>query len=256
MMNEATYKRLEALAEDARKPGLTSGEIERWTLRAAAFIRQTLGDEAGTTFDSLKADGRDAELGLKLGHIEGLLAMAEIASSIVGSAQTRLGQTTAAPDSVNVVGQTGKRVFVVHGHDGEAKESVARFLQKIGLEPIILHEQASSGRTVIEKFETYSHGVAFAVVLLTADDVGAALTDASNLRARARQNVIMELGYFIGKLGRMRVCALHKGSLELPSDYQGVIYLEMDQGGAWKTKLAQELVQAKVTIELAGLLET
>ena len=144
----------------------------------------------------------------------------------------------------------------MHGHDNEAKESVARFLQKLGLEPIILHEQASGGRTVIEKFETYSRGVVFAVVLLTPDDIGGVASEPAGFKSRARQNVIMELGYFIGRLGRMRVCALHRGSVELPSDYQGVIYVEMDHAGAWRTKLAQELVQSKVPIELTGLLET
>jgi len=147
-----------------------------------------------------------------------------------------------------------KRVFVVHGHDNEAKESAARFLERLELQPIVLHEQASSGRTIIEKFESYSDDIAFAVVLLTPDDVGAACVSREDLRPRARQNVIMELGYFLGRLGRTRVCALYKGGVELPSDYQGVLYIDMDSSGAWKTKLAQELVQAKLTINLNGLL--
>jgi predicted nucleotide-binding protein len=143
-------------------------------------------------------------------------------------------------------------VFVVHGHDDAAKEGVARFLEKIGLDPIILHEQPSSGRTVIEKFEMFSNDVAFAVVLLTPDDVGSKAGGPS--QSRARQNVIMELGYFMGRLGRTRVCALHKGNVELPSDYQGILYLPMDEAGAWKAKLAQELIHSKITIDLNGLL--
>jgi predicted nucleotide-binding protein len=91
-------------------------------------------------------------------------------------------------------------------------------------------------------------------VLLTPDDIGSAANKPSDLKARARQNVIMELGYFMGRLGRFRVCALHKGSVELPSDYQGVLYIELDPAGAWKAKLAQEFVQAKLPIELSGLL--
>ena len=90
--------------------------------------------------------------------------------------------------------------------------------------------------------------------MLTPDDVGAVATDASNLKPRARQNVIMELGYFMGRLSRLRVCALYKGGVELPSDYQGVLYTEMDSAGVWKSKLAQEFVQAKLTINLEALL--
>ena len=102
------------------------------------------------------------------------------------------------------------QVFVIHGHDESARESVARFLEKLELEPIILHEQPNKGRTIIEKFEDYAD-VRFAVVLLTPDDVGAVKDRADDLRPRARQNVVFEFGFFIGKLGRERVCALGEG---------------------------------------------
>lgn len=210
-MNEATIKRLEAFAAEGQDLETTT-EIQRWAARSYSFIRQALGDEAGVAFNSLSAATWDEELGLKLGHIEGLLAVAQARAgaaqpnSEVSGVPSEIVQSPGPP-----ISHGGKKVFVVHGHDNEAKEGVARFLYKLGLEPIILHEQASAGRTVIEKFETYSHGVAFAVVLLTPDDLGAAAADVSNLRSRARQNVIMELGYFIGKLGRMRVCACTKG---------------------------------------------
>jgi hypothetical protein len=130
------------------------------------------------------------------------------------------------------------RVFIVHGHDDGARESVARFLEKLGFEPIILQEQANRGRTIIEKFE--EHGdVGFAVVLLTPDDEGRAR--GGEFRPRARQNVVLELGYFIGRLGRHKVCALKSGDLELPSDYSGVLWETMDAGGGWKLSLAREL---------------
>ncbi|HET6332086.1 MAG TPA: nucleotide-binding protein, partial [Polyangiales bacterium] len=102
-----------------------------------------------------------------------------------------------------------RRVFVVHGRDESAKEAVARFLAKLDLEPIILHEQPNQGRTVIEKFEG-SADVDFAVVLLTPDDTGELADGSGEPKPRARQNVIFELGYFVGRLGRSRVCALHK----------------------------------------------
>ena len=141
-----------------------------------------------------------------------------------------------------------RKVFVVHGHDEAAKEAVARFLHKIDLQPIILHEQSSGGRTIIEKIEFYG-AVDFAVVLLTPDDVGAARTDRAKLNDRARQNVIFELGYFISRLGRERVCALKKGNVEVLSDFAGVVYTTMDDGGAWRLKLAQEIDAAGITLD-------
>ncbi|MTW18786.1 hypothetical protein GJ689_21530 [Rhodoplanes serenus] len=130
------------------------------------------------------------------------------------------------------------KIFIVHGHDEGARESVARFLQTLGFEPIILHEQANRGRTVIEKVEANSD-VSFAVVLLTPDDEGC--TKGGALEPRARQNVLLELGYFLGRLGRERVCALKRGDVEIPSDFAGVVWEALDAGGAWKRRLGQEL---------------
>jgi len=145
-----------------------------------------------------------------------------------------------------------KQVFIVHGHDEAAKESVARLLEKLELDPIILHEQPNRGRTVIEKFEDYSD-VGFAVVLLTPDDVGAAREDAKNLKPRARQNVLFELGFFIGKLGRERVCALHKGNVEILSDFSGVLWTALDEEGAWRLKLGKEIRAAGLDVDLNRL---
>lgn len=127
---------------------------------------------------------------------------------------------------------------MVHGRDNAAKQEMARFIEKAGLKPIILHEQASMGKTVIEKLEKYSN-VGFAVVLLTPDDVGGE-QNKEDLQPRARQNVIAELFYFLGYLGRDRVCALLKGDVEIPSDIGGVVYIELDAAGAWKTSLLRE----------------
>lgn len=133
------------------------------------------------------------------------------------------------------------KVFIVHGHDNGARETVARFLERIGFEAIILHEQANQGRTVIEKVE--AHGdVSFAVVLLTPDDEGC--VKGGVVEPRARQNVLLELGYFIGRLGRDKVCALKRGQLEIPSDFAGVVWELMDDAGAWKAALGRELQAA------------
>ena len=148
--------------------------------------------------------------------------------------------------------EISRRVFVVHGHDEEAKQSVARCLEKLELKAIILHEHPSQGRTIIEKFEDYAD-VGFAVVLWTPDDVGAAKDDIDNLKPRARQNVVFELGFFVGSLGRQRVCALHKGDVEIPSDFAGVLWVSMDPGGAWRFALGQEMKAAGLDVDLNKL---
>ncbi|CAG8866714.1 nucleotide-binding protein [Pseudomonas fluorescens] len=140
------------------------------------------------------------------------------------------------------------RVFVVHGHDEAALQGLARFLEKLGLEAIILKEQPDQGRTIIEKFEDTADDIGFAVVLLTPDDLGASVK-AETSDARARQNVIFELGYFAGKLGRGRVCLLRKGHVEIPSDLYGVIYTDMDAADGWQTKLVRELKAAKLEFD-------
>jgi predicted nucleotide-binding protein len=144
---------------------------------------------------------------------------------------------------------SGRKVFLVHGHDESAREGTARFLEKLHLDPIILHEQANEGQTIIEKVEKHG-GVAFAVVLLTPDDVGAVRGKEDSLNPRARQNVILELGYFLGRLGRKHVAALLKGDVEKPSDYDGVLYIMMDAAGAWKLQLAKELKAAGLNVDL------
>ena len=141
----------------------------------------------------------------------------------------------------------GRKVFVVHGHDEAAREAVARFLERIDLSPVILHEQANQGRTIIEKFELHSD-VGFAVVLLTPDDLGKAVA-APELAPRARQNVVLELGYFVGRLGRNRVCTLKKGAIDIPSDVLGVVWTEMDGAGAWQMALGRELDAAGYSLD-------
>lgn len=131
------------------------------------------------------------------------------------------------------------KVFIVHGHDDGLTNEVARFVEKIGFEAVILHEQANAGNTIIEKIERNSD-VGFAIVLYTPCDEGKAKSS-EQLRNRARQNVVFEHGFFIAKLGRANVVALHKGEdLELPNDISGVVYVKYESG-TWKTQLADEM---------------
>jgi len=143
-----------------------------------------------------------------------------------------------------------KAVFIVHGHDEVAKTNVARFIEKLDLEAIILHEKPNKGQTIIEKLETNASNIGFAVVLLTPDDVGAPKEKPTDLRDRARQNVILELGYFCGELGRNRVCVLYKDNVEIPSDYLGVVYTPLDDAGGWRLKLAKEMKAAGLDVDL------
>lgn len=140
-----------------------------------------------------------------------------------------------------------RKVFVVHGHDHGFKNTVARFIEQLGLEAIILHERPDGGRTVIEKFEQES-GVAFAVVLATPDDLAESAKNLAKedkigvskeqLEARARQNVVFELGYFIGKLRRAHVALVTQSGVKLPSDLIGIVYIDRSE---WQKRLYDAL---------------
>lgn len=140
------------------------------------------------------------------------------------------------------------KVFVVHGHDELIKIDVARFIEKLGFEPIILHEQASSSKTIIEKIEAYSE-VGFGIVLYTPCDVGGKNTDPAKLQGRARQNVVFEHGYLIGKLGRQNVCQLVKGDVETPTDISGIVYIQFDSVN-WQIDLAKELRRSGYEVDM------
>ena len=148
---------------------------------------------------------------------------------------------------------TSKKVFVVHGHDEALKLQVARCLERLGFDAVILSERPSRGNTIIEKLEEHSD-VCFAVILLTPDDVGRSVSGhQDDLKPRARQNVILELGYFLAFLGRSKVAVLYDESVETPSDYHGVEYILRDCNEAWKLRLAQELRAAGLTVDLNNL---
>ena len=139
-------------------------------------------------------------------------------------------------------------VFIIHGRDDAIKHEVARFVTSLGLAPLILHEQPNRGMTVIEKLESTSERSGFAIALLSPDDVGALATEADAPKPRARQNVIYELGYFVGLLGRNRVCAVLVGDVEWPSDVNGVVHVRMDND--WKLKVAKELRDAGFEVDM------
>lgn len=143
-------------------------------------------------------------------------------------------------------------IFIVHGHNDLVKQTTARTLTQLGLKPIILHEQADGGKTIIEKFEKNSSAVGFAIILLTNDDKGKAKTEA-DYKARARQNVIFEMGYFIGKLGRDRVFLLLEQGVEKPGDLDGIVYTPIDTHDGWKLRLVKELKAAGYSVSADSL---
>ena len=147
-------------------------------------------------------------------------------------------------------------IFVVHGHDEEMKHHVARTLTDLGLDPIILSEQANKGMTLIEKL-VHSSGVGFAVVLISPDDLGyAAKKGPNSAKHRPRQNVVLELGYFIGLLGRDFVCTLKRGDdLELPSDFLNVAYTAYDDANQWRLELVRELQAAGYSVDANSLIK-
>lgn len=145
---------------------------------------------------------------------------------------------------------TKNSVFLVHGHDEGAMHGVARFLEQLGVTPVILQEQINRGMTVIEKFEDFADRAGFAVVLMTPDDYGYRVNAEEEKKHRPRQNVVLELGYFAAKLGRERTFVLTKGTVEMPSDVLGLVYEPMDRSEGWKLKLARELKAAGFDVDL------
>lgn len=150
--------------------------------------------------------------------------------------------------------KVSQKVFIVHGHDEGAKYAVKMFVERLDLEAVILDEQPSEGLTIIEKFEKHAGSADFAIVLITPDDIGAPVEKKDDLKLRARQNVIFELGYFFHALERKGVCALYKEGVELPSDIYGVVYVLMDEFDAWQLRLAKEMRQAGLYFDANKLL--
>ena len=181
----------------------------------------------------------------------------DVTKSIFKEYKSQLQETTSkseAPISNKPKAPMNKsKVFIVHGHDNAAREAAARFVENLGFKAIILHEQASSGQTIIEKIEANSN-VGFGIVLYTPCDVGALQgQEKDDLKPRARQNVVFEHGYLIGKIGRENVCALVKGNIETPNDISGVVYIKMEGEKEWKYKVADEMKESGYNVDLTKI---
>jgi len=148
-----------------------------------------------------------------------------------------------------------EKIFIVYGHDTEAREQLELLLRRLKLEPVILANLVAEGQTIIEMLETHRVGVKYACVLLTPDHEGHKLNCPKENRPRARQNVVLELGMFLSTLGRKRVAILHKGEVELPSDIHGLLYIPFTKHvSETKQRLAAELQEAGFHINIKDLL--
>lgn len=222
-------------------------EIENWSEEVANFLKVAFDEVEEESFDknmplAFNKGSGERYLKRRIGYLKGLLVKINSQKQEVPIIQKNRNSN----DEID-------KIFIVHGHDIAMKESVARFVEGMGLNAVILHEQVNSGRTIIEKFEDYSD-VNFAIVLLSPDDrYYIEKSKSSDLQFRARQNVVFELGFFIGRLGRKVVATLYKEDVEIPSDYKGVLYIKYDNPGAWKVKLAKEMIEVGFQIDLNNL---
>lgn len=244
-------KLIEKAAALKLEPNLQSSDEQAWINLARDFLTRVFGSNSPNVSSVIHATG-DGGLYMGISDHEfqdylrsGLDNKIKLLRSCIEQLQTDIelqglaNHQSEDEASIKAVPSSSK-VFIVHGHNHGVKEAVARFLERLGLDPVILHEKPNAGRTIIEKFSDYAD-VQFAVVLLTADDEGRVRGSSGDPALRARQNVVLELGYFLGKLGRARVCALYEAGVEIPSDYQGVLFVELDKSDRWRFDLVREL---------------
>ena len=220
-----------------------------WRLQSISAI-QELGKSANPLLREIEQDKTGPYFFKDTAqNILGVLKAAAAISEKQGLKKQKLPKTN--EKQIQITEKTNT-VFVVHGHDETLLQQVARFLEKLDIRPIILFEKPGKGRTIIEKLEDHSD-VSFAIVLLTPDDLGRASKE-KDLKPRARQNVILELGFFLGKLNRSKVVVLYDESIELPSDYRGVEYIKIDAEAAWQLRLAKEMKASTFNIDLNKVL--
>ncbi len=150
-------------------------------------------------------------------------------------------------EETNVITNDYSKVFIVHGHDGEIKESVARLIEKQGIEAVILSEKTNNGKTIIEKLEKHSN-VSGAICLFTSDDLGKEKSELRN-KPRARQNVVFEASYFMGKLGRSNVVIIADEQVDMPSDLRGILYTNKTD---WKHNVLAELNEIGYSINFSN----
>lgn len=239
-------------------------EFHKWDARNEEIFTRAFVDANNTDLDGYRQKGRnyfisDVVVEQKqtitklVAYLQGFIERIDLIPCNASAATNEKSQLEISSD----------KVFIVHGHGELVKVTVARTLERLGLKPIILHEQEDYGNTIIEKFESNANDVGFAVVLLTSDDLGISKKDIDKAKAegiepqpseRARQNVVFEMGYFMGKLDRAHVFLLLEYGVEKPGDLDGIVYTPIDPEGMWKVKLAKRLKAMGYKINLDSII--
>lgn len=254
-MNKCEWlEKLIVQAEELIKKRATCSmpDFQSWQTGVERFLEKRFGKES-TELEKFK-DRHFGPIALisdaKIDYSKDCIRDLETTVNELKDYMEELNDENAISEKSNEILQVNNRIFIVHGHNGELKQSIARMIEKMDIEPIILSDKANKGRTIIEKFEDYSD-VKAAIVLLTGDD-GIRGEESSKEKLRPRQNVILEAGYFMGKLGRENVIFVAERDIELPSDLQGVIYVSTDN---WEKTLCRELKQLHFCINLNKLID-
>lgn len=240
-----------------KQPPCKIADLREWKIRTASHLRRILGSDSPILISFQTIAKEYERYGWASGNsridffkgksmVKPFRKQLEHVKLAVELLNARQQEEEEGVKNILITRVQRKKVFVVHGHNEKSLSKTKNFLNELQLEPVVLREQPNQGQTIIEKLEKFSQ-VVFAVVLLTPDDIGGSKSGSHEKQHfRARQNVILELGFFLGKLGRQRVCVLYSHGVEIPSDYQGVLYVEFDESNMWKNKLAEEIKAAGI----------
>jgi predicted nucleotide-binding protein len=139
--------------------------------------------------------------------------------------------------------------LLIYGRDEAAKESLSKFIERLGLRALIFHEEAEGGASIVEKFGQFPN-IDFAIFLFTTGDIAPPRDKTREGQVHVSQNIVFEFGYFVGKLGQKRVCVLYREGVEIPLNYQGIVYIPIDSRGGWRLLVAKEIKEAGIEIDL------
>lgn len=256
------YERFKKIYDDidvliGHRVRTSSQEFISWKTRAERFLRTHYGENSKEVVDF-----RNTHFSLMIytfnetesDYIEACKSGLLTSKAVFGVYLDELKEKDSVQDNkaMRINNVRPNKIFIVHGHDDALKQEVARIVEKQGLDAVILSEQANHGKTIIEKFEENTD-VGAAICLFTGDDYGRAIKDdkgeetkPANDRLRARQNVVFESGYFMGRLGREKVILIANPEIEIPSDLQGVVYTN---DKSWQIDVLKELKEIGYAID-------
>lgn len=234
-------------------------DFEAWQQKTEVVLRNVLGTDSpilewfqNNSYSPVVWTTKTDPRPYKISGVRRAISMLESAKVELGLQQ----ELSAAiePTKDGRLPEAGREIFIVHGHNDARKHEVARLLRDLtGEPPVILHEQADMGRVLLEKFEQTAARTGFAVVIATGDDIGRAQREGGSDRPRARQNVVFEMGFFFGALGRERTCVLLEEGVEEPGDVAGLVYVPLDGAGGWRSTLARNIHAAGIDIDWSAL---